>query len=54
MLEQTIEKNFELDLQSRKFDPLKEQPDDFLTDLQRLANLAIVEDPAAIIDRTDD
>ena len=29
-------RNFELDLQSRKFDPVKEQPDDFLTDLHRL------------------
>ena len=47
-------RNFELDLQSRKFDPVKEQPDDFLTDLQRLANLAIVDDPAAHIDRTDE
>ena len=47
-------RNFELDLQSRKFDPVKEQPDDFLTDLQRLANFAIVDDPAAHIDRTDE
>ena len=46
--------NFELDLQSRKFDPVKEQPDDFLTDLQRLANLAIVDDAGAGIDRNDE
>ena len=44
-------RNFELDLQSRKFDPVKEQPDDFLSDLQRLANLAIVDDVGAGIDR---
>ena len=47
-------RNFELDLQSRKFDPVKEQPDDFLTDLQRLANLAIVDDVGAGIDRNDE
>ena len=47
-------RNFELDLQSTKFDPVKGQPDDFLTDLQRLANLAIVDDPAAHINRTDE
>ena len=47
-------RNFELDLQSRKFDPAKEQPDDFLTDLQRLANLAIVDDVGARIDRNDE
>ena len=46
--------NFELDLQSRKFDPIKEQPDDFLTDLQGLANLAIVDDNDAGRDRTDE
>ena len=46
--------NFELDIQSRKFDPVKEQPDDFLTDLQRLANLAIVDDVGAGIDRNDE
>ena len=46
-------RNFELVLQSIKLDPVKEQPDDFLTDLQRLANLATVDDPAAHIDRTD-
>ena len=43
-------RNFELDLQSRKFDPIKEQPDDFLTDLRRLANPAIVVDDDAGID----
>ena len=47
-------RNFELFLQSRKFDPVKEQPDDFLTDLQRLANLAIVDDVGARIDRNDE
>ena len=47
-------RNFELDLQSRKFDPVKEQPDDFLTDLQQLANLAIVDDVGAGIDRNDE
>ena len=33
---------------------MKEQPDDFLTDLQRVANLAIVDHPAAHIDHTDE
>ena len=47
-------RNFELDLQSRKFDPVKEQPDDFLTDLQRLANLAIVDHVGAGSDRNDE
>ena len=47
-------RNYELDLQTRKFDPLKEQPDDFLTDLQRLANLAIVDDAGAGINRADE
>ena len=45
-------RNFELDLQSRKFDPKKEQQDDFLTYLQRLAILAIVDDDDAGLDRT--
>ena len=33
---------------------MKEQPDDFLTDFQRLANLAIVDDAGAGIDRNDE
>ena len=33
---------------------MKEQPDDFLTDLQRLANLAIVDDAGAGIDGSDE
>ena len=42
--------NFELDLQSRKFEIVKEQSGDFLTDLQRLANLANVDDAGAVIE----
>ena len=53
MQEQTKEETLN-SICNRKFDPVKEQPDDFLTDLQRLANLAIVDDPAAHIDRTDE
>ena len=41
-------RNFKLDLQSRTFDPVKELPDDFPT------NLAIVDDHGAHIDRTDE
>ena len=33
-------RNFELDLQSTKFDLIKEQPDNSLTDQKRLVNLA--------------
>ena len=47
-------RNFELDLQARKFDPIKEQQDGFLAYLQRLANLAIVDDDEAGLDRTDE
>ena len=47
-------RKFELDLQSREFDPMKEQPDDFPADIQRLANLAIVDDAGAGIDRNEE
>ena len=50
------QRNFELDLQSRKFDPIKEQqqPEDFPTDIQRLANLVKVDDDDAGIDCRDE
>ena len=51
-------RNFEFELNNRKFDPAKEDADDFLTDLQRLAELSIVDVPAstgvAAIDRSDE
>ena len=50
-------RNFEVNLQSRKFHPeslVQEEPDDFLADLKRLAKLAFVEDSAAHIDGTDE
>ena len=46
--------NFELDLPSRKFDPVKEQPGVFLTHLHSLANQTIFDYHAAHKDRTDE
>ena len=48
------QRNFELDLQSRKFNPIKEQPEDFLTDIQRLANLVKVDYDDAGVDCRDE
>ena len=42
----------QLDLQSRMLDPVKEQPYDFLTNLQGLTNFVILEGIAAHIDPT--
>ena len=48
----------EFELNNRKFEPAKEDADEYSTDLQRLAELSIVDVPAstavAAIDRSDD